>query len=104
MPFKNPEDKLFIENLLYFNPGITGSNVVISKESFINIGGFNIYLMTSNDKAFMIDAFQVNLPIVILSKNQAIVRKNDQINLTDDPFKRFQGVAQFIKKYRYSVR
>jgi len=98
LPWKNPHGKINFENLFYFNPGINGSNIVISKEIFYKVGGFDPRLVTSEDKALMIELIKEKVDIAVLPDNQAIWRDHKKSRLTDQNYLA-EGRSQFVKKY-----
>ena len=100
IPYKNPDGNLTIEYLLTRNPGITGSNIVIDKRTFLSIGGFDTDLPPSEDKAFMLEILTSNIKTVILPENQVLHRIHKTDRLTDNPDKRYRGTSLFVKKYR----
>lgn len=96
--FKNADKILTINNILVFNPGVTGSNVVIKKEIFNKLGGFDVKLPTSEDKALLLEALKLKISIATLPDNQAIRRMHGKGQLSD-PDKIAEGIYQFTRKY-----
>ena len=99
IPFKNIDGNLTIKNLLLYNPGINGSNIVISKKIFFEAGGFDEKLKTSEDKSLVIELLKKNIPIKTLPRNQAIIREHRETNRLSDSKRLAEGKAQFLKKY-----
>ena len=97
--FKNAKKTMTISNLLSYNPGITGSNIIIFKKVFLELGGFDVELPTSEDKALAIEALKKNIDIVVLSDNQAINRAHNDKRLVNSK-KMAEGIGGFIKKYK----
>lgn len=97
--YKNADAQLTIENLLVFNPGITGSNIALKKSVLISLGGFDPNLPTSEDKSLMIELLRHGAHIRTLPDNQAIQRMHTGDRLTD-PNTLATGIALFTKKYR----
>lgn len=98
-PYKNADANLTIENLLMFNPGITGSNIALKKGIFFSVGGFDVSLPTSEDKSLMIELLRKGVRIRTLPLNQAIQRMHTGDRLTD-PNTLATGIVLFTKKYR----
>lgn len=96
--FKNADNILTISNILAFNPGITGSNIVIKKDVFSKVGGFDVKLPTSEDKALLLELLKVKAPITTLPKNQVIRRMHGKGQLSDAD-KIAEGICQFTRKY-----
>jgi glycosyltransferase involved in cell wall biosynthesis len=74
--YKNAAGRLTIKKFLVANPGVTGSNVVIEKNIFMKIGGFDTELPTSNDKSFMIEVLKHQVKTLVLPDNQAVYREH----------------------------
>jgi len=97
-PHRNLNPNFTLHDLFIHNPGITGSNVVISKKTFFSLRGFDPKLPPSEDKSLIIEALQKNIPIHILPHNQSILRIHNNYRLTD-PARMAEGIFQFIHKY-----
>jgi len=97
--FKNAHNKLTIDNLIFYNPGVTGSNIVISRGLFFKVGGYDVKLVTSEDKSLIIEILKKGEKIITLPNNQAIRRTHDEVQLSD-PKTIVEGVTQFTKKYK----
>lgn len=100
--YKNADTSLTLDNLFVFNPGVTGSNIVIKKDAFEKLGGFDSTLPTGEDKSLIIDALQVGMIVRTLADNQAIHRIHSGERLSD-PLQLAEGIAAFTKKYRKSM-
>ena len=99
LPFKNAHGKLSLNNLLVYNPGITGSNLAIAKEAFLEVGGFDPKLPPSEDKGLLVELLKAGIAITPLPEAQAIVRVHDGIRLSDA--KRLaEGAFEFTRKYQ----
>jgi len=96
--YKNAHGKLSIDNLLFFNPGVTGSNIVIAKDIFLQVGGFDSNLTTSEDKSLILEVLKNNIKVEILPENQAILRIHPEPRLSS-PDKLYKGISRFTKKY-----
>lgn len=97
-PYKNATGKLTINKLLISNPGVTGSNIVISKKLFFKVGGFNPRLPTSEDKALIMEVLLRQAKVIVLSENVAFVREHQGGRLSN-PSKLADGIYFFIQKY-----
>lgn len=96
--YKNASNKLTIDNLLTYNPGITGSNIVVSRKIFFEVGGFDVALPTSEDKSFIIELLKKDAKIKVLPSNQVIIRTHKNERLTDPP-RMAEGIYVFTRKY-----
>ena len=98
VPYKNAHNKLSQDAILVYNPGITGSNIVISKDLFKQVGGFDAKLPPSEDKSLILELLMKNIKVVTLPDNQAIIREHGAERLTDAG-KMAKGIFEFTKKY-----
>ncbi|MFA6253141.1 MAG: glycosyltransferase family 2 protein [Patescibacteria group bacterium] len=98
--FKNPSGQVNLKNLLVENPGVGGSNVVIARKLFLEIGGYDKNLITSEDKSLAIETIKKRIPITVLSENRAIVDVSLGLPGLRDNDKMAEGTYQFIKKYK----
>lgn len=98
-PFKNAFQKLDQNNILIQNPGITGSNIAVSKKSFFEVRGFDPILPPSEDKAFVLELLRAGKKVEVLPGNQAIIRMHGKERLSDAK-KMAEGISQFTRKYR----
>lgn len=99
LPYKNAHGRVSIDYILVFNPGVTGTNLVIAKDAFFKAGGYNPKLPPSEDKTLILEALRTKMKIVTLPDNQAIIRVHDAVRLTD-PAKIAEGIFQFTRKYK----
>lgn len=96
--YKNPEGKMKVENFLIHNPGFGGTNLVIAKEVFFEVGGFPTDLPTAEDKSLAIELLRKGIVIKTLPENQTIARIHDQGRLSD-PRVIIKGTRLFMQKY-----
>lgn len=100
LPYKNAAGLVSTKNILMFNPGITGSNLVVKKNIFLSVGGYDEALPPSEDKSLVLDfLLKGSVNIVVLPHNQAIQRWHDRDRLTN-PYRLAIGIDAFTKKYR----
>ena len=97
--FMNATNLLSIRSFLIMNPGATGSNILIKKEVFRNIGGFDTNLSPCEDRAFMVELLKSEYKVCVSSTSQAIMRMHDQERLTVSLTINL-GFRQFHRKYR----
>jgi len=95
---KNAHEILSLENILTFNPGITGSNVVLARDVFWQVGGYDPKLPPSEDKSLILEVLRRKFPVETLPDNQVIRRTHHRGRLTDAGHMA-EGIAQFLKKY-----
>lgn len=88
------EEKLLQQN--YFTGGI---NLLISKELFWRVGGFDPFLKVSEDRALALEVLRLGEAIEVAPKAAAIVRFHDGARLRHD----HKARLAFIWKYRKSI-
>ena len=96
--FKNAHGKITLTHLLIYNPGITGSNLVIARELFFAVGGFDPKLPPSEDKSLVIEVLNLGNKVTTLPDSQAIIRFHTLSRLSD-AVRLAEGVCQFTRKY-----
>jgi glycosyltransferase involved in cell wall biosynthesis len=99
-PHRCLEQKATINNLLTHNPGVTGTNLAISKKIFFDLSGYDPKLPPTEDKSLIIEALKKGYKIITLPDNQAILRIHEGERLTN-PKKMAEGIFQFIRKYSH---
>ncbi|MFA4941295.1 MAG: glycosyltransferase family 2 protein [Patescibacteria group bacterium] len=98
---KNAYQKLSLNKLFVSNPGVTGSNIVIKKSVFLELGGFDEKLLTSEDKSLVVEAIIKKIKIKVLPDNQTIFRSDRKRDgLGDNPNKMAEGIYRFTLKYK----
>jgi len=86
-----------IEDVFLKRYSIGGQAMVVTKESFLKVGGFNPEFKSSNDKALVMDYLLNKLVVRAYSGPVAYFRQHDSTSrLTDRPFR---GAAKFYRKY-----
>ena len=100
LPFKNAYGKINKDNILRSNPGITGSSVVINKNVFLSMGGYNPKLPPSEDKSLILELLNNKLKIISVPESQAIIRQSDIDRLTNNKKTLYEGIFQFYRMYK----
>lgn len=101
-PHKNAEGLIKEDIILVKNPGITGSSIVIKKNVFQDIGGFNVNLPTSEDKSLILELIEKKFNIVSVSKSQAILRNSNEVRLSNSK-DMYYGILYFYKIYKHKM-
>ena len=86
-------DQLFIQN-----PGVTGSNLVISKSKFLKLKGFDKNMKSSEDKDIVVKAILNHLKISY-SNSKVFFSSQENLRLTRNFRKIANGRERFYKKY-----
>jgi len=87
-----------LDNLFFDNPGVTGSNMVISKSKFIKIRGFDKNLKTSEDKDLVVKAI-INHLKISYSNSKVFFSSHENPRLTKNFEKLAKGMERFYRKY-----
>jgi len=86
--------------LLCSNPGVVGSNIVVRRQTFHEIGGFDETLISSTDRALALDFLEAGAQIVCVPR--AVIIQNtthDGPRLTDTALQ-IVGKRRIIAEYR----
>ncbi len=97
-PFKNAQGNITKDIILIRNPGITGSSIVIKKNIFQEIGGFNTKLPAGEDKSLILELIEKKFKIIAVPNSQAIIRQSDTERLSNSQ-NMYYGISQFYKVY-----
>jgi glycosyltransferase involved in cell wall biosynthesis len=96
-PGKCAEGLLTKTNLIRYNPGVTGSNIVIKKKIFNELGGFKTYLSVSHDKALILDALLAGRGVLVEPEMQVIYRPQP-VSISSGLA---AGVLEFFHAYKH---
>lgn len=89
---------LSLDQLFLRNPGVTGSNLVISKSKFLKLKGFDKNMKSSEDKDIVVKAILNNLKISY-SNSKVFFSSHENPRLTTNFVKLANGKESFYKKY-----
>jgi hypothetical protein len=98
-PYKNAHEACTVRTILVRNPGITGSNIVVERQLFFELGGFDVKLVTGQDKALALEALLHRVLITTLPGNQVVQREHGGLRQTEQAAKMAEGSRQFTRKY-----
>jgi glycosyltransferase involved in cell wall biosynthesis len=87
---------LTLDVLLFSNPGVGGINLLVKKNIFSSIGGFDTSLPRGNDRAFTIDLILNCAIIGVESRAKAIMLQHDGLRLRDSHIE----MLLWMRKYR----
>ncbi|WP_440650497.1 glycosyltransferase family 2 protein [Candidatus Pelagibacter sp. HIMB1495] len=100
--YKKLDEKLKINDFILSNPGSGVSNLVVDKNIFISLGGFDDYINPSYDKDFIIRAIHYGYKYYVLKKKLVIQRKHTQ-QLSDINKSSLLGMKKFFNKHKWSL-
>ena len=98
--YKNPQNKITLESFLISNPGINISNLSVNKKSFYEVGGFDLDLITSNDKSLIIKFIQKKFNKNVCEKVSTIKRFHNN-HYTFKPKVFLKNLQKFYLKYSH---
>lgn len=90
---------LTYEQVLSFNPGITGSNFLIRRDTFEAIGGFDPDLWVANDLDFFVRYLAAGYEYAVVPRPLALHRHHIGTRLTSGSARRVEGLARYWTKY-----
>jgi glycosyltransferase involved in cell wall biosynthesis len=100
-PHKSLKENLKMKDLILSNPGCQVSNLVVEKNLFIGIGGFDDTVIPSNDKDFLIRALYFGFKYKVLNKKLVIQNKHSDQQITDLNKDFLTGMVKFYKKHQW---
>ena len=98
---KKLKENLTMKDFLLTNPGCQISNLVVEKDLFIGLGGFDDYIIPSNDKDFLIRALYFGYNYKVLKENLVIQNKHNDKQITDIDKQFLLGMKKFFKKHEW---
>ena len=96
---KKLKENLEIKDFFLRNPGSTISNLIVEKDIFIGLGGFDDYINPSYDKDFLMRAIYFGYKYHVLEENLVTQRKHNNEQLTDINKEFLIGIKKFFKKH-----
>ena len=97
--YKNADNGLTIDDILIRNPGITGSSVIVRREAFKEVGGYNPKMPTSEDKSLALEMLLRKYKVITAPNIQSIFRQYSGNRLTNAK-SMAEGITSFLEKYR----
>ena len=98
---KKLKEDLQMKDFLLRNPGCVVSNLVVNKELFIGLGGFDEYIHPSNDKDFIIRALYFGYNYDVVEENLVNLRRHTGIRETDISSEFLIGMKKFFYKHYF---
>ena len=93
---------LQMRDFLLSNPGCVVSNLIVERDLFIGLGGFDEYIHPSNDKDFVIRTLYFCYDYDVLKENLVNIRRHSNKRETDITREFLIGIKKFFKKH-YTV-
>lgn len=102
LPYKNAHGALRKDIILLRNPGITGSSVVVRKEAFLRVGGYDAGLSTGEDKALILEMIRHKFVVTSAPECQAIIRQHTGQRQTSAS-NLGKGIVSFYRRYQHEM-
>lgn len=93
------QPELRAADVLVRNPGVTGSNIVLEREAFERIGGFDDWLWVSNDKDFLFRLLDAGFPYAVVPELLAEKRIHGGSRLTTSGSGHADGLRRYYDKH-----
>lgn len=84
--------------LFSWNPGAGGSNTVVERRSFLEVGGFDEAMVTAEDRALFVDLLLRHEQFVFVPEAATVIDRSEDQRLTNHATQR-RGRWQFFVKY-----
>lgn len=94
-----PTEDVTAAEVLTRNPGLTGSNFLISADAFDALDGFDEVLPVGNDRDFLIRLLDVGVKYAVIDHATVQQRAHDEGQLTARTLRRAEGLRVFARKY-----
>lgn len=98
--YKNAKDKINLNNLFSYNPGINISNICVNRDALFSISGFDTAIKVGVDKCLAIDFILKNFKIKVLDHIQEIGRYHEGYRLSKDYSSLLNSQILFFFKYK----
>jgi len=98
---KKIKPNLLPKDFLLKNPGCVISNLVVEKDIFLGLGGFDEYIHPTNDKDFIIRALYFGFNYDVLEESLVLLRRHNEKRVTDIDKEFLNGVNKFFKKHEF---
>ena len=98
--YKNPKNKIDLKTFLLSNPGVNISNLSVKRNSFFEVGGFDLDLITSVDKSLIIKFILNNFKNNVCEK-VSIIKRFHNNNYTFKPKIFLKNLRKFYFKYKH---
>lgn len=85
-----------LRNLYYSNPGFGGQNIIVKRDLFLRIGGFDSAMPASNDRDFAVRAMQAGASIRVQPASVAVLCDHAGERVRH---KQIAGNYRFLKKH-----
>ncbi|MFM9816914.1 UNVERIFIED_CONTAM: glycosyltransferase family 2 protein [Spiribacter pallidus] len=89
--------------VLRHNPGVVGSNIIIDRAAFCQVGGFDVALHCGEDRALLWRCLRAQVPVAALPQACVWLQGHGQGRLSDTR-SLLRGKAHFAWRYRHAMR
>lgn len=88
---------------LAYNPGVTGSNIVMRRAAFERTGGFDESLWVSNDKDFLVRTLDLSVRYATVAEPLVHYEHHDADRLTAPSKRRLNGLRTYYARYSHRM-
>ena len=93
------EHELNVGTLLRRNPGTGGMNLLMERDLFLELGGFDEKLLISEDRALALDILRSGNRIGVAADAIAIVRQHESERLRQRHLRKLRFVRKYVRLY-----
>lgn len=93
-----PED-LTSQEVIATNPGVSGSSIVMGRDAFLRLGGFDPAMWVSNDKDFLVRLLDSGATYAVVAEPLVHWRQHVASRLTRPSQRRLDGLQAYYTKY-----
>ena len=97
-----PRD-LRVADVVARNPGVSGSSVVVRREAFQAMGGFDPQMWVSNDKDFLVRFLDAGLRYAVVDEPLVVWREHGGTRLTRSSERRIAGLERYYETHRHRL-
>lgn len=87
------------EDIVGRNPGVTGSNLAITRKAFTTVGGYDVGLTVAEDTDLLVRIIRAGLDVVVAptSTSHQLVHRGERLSAGGS--RRLDGMTAYLRKY-----
>lgn len=101
--YRNPPEGLTAHRVVAANPGVVGSNIVLRRDVFERMGGFDESLAVSNDVDFFVRFLEGHHRYAVVPEPLVLVGNVPGPRLTDADQRRIEGMRRYLAKHAHRM-
>lgn len=99
VPLRSVREQLSALDVVAVNPGVGGSNVVVTRAAHVAIAGFDEDLPVSNDKDYFVRLLRSGARYAVVERRLVHVGHDAGGRLTDTDQRRLDGMRRYYRKH-----